>query len=411
MIKNKVGVDSISPGKWKAFFVFLFTLFLIGCFYPYEFNSVYLFFLPSTAYVKCLLFIGPLFLAFILTYRSKGKIQSVNILIFIQWFGLSLVSLKRGSFNAIVSQTILLFFLLLLLYFVRNTIGYTAFYKKYNRWIFLMALLGATAWFANTFFGFMPLYALPDVANPERLIYNYGLTFAVDDESLYFRYAGFFDEPGAMGLWGLYALIMNRLFIKEKWMEIPLVLCLLLTFSAGFIIQLLIYIILFSTSKGNRSRGVIIVVFLVIAYFLISLTRDTNLGFVYEMTLGRFEAMQNASDGSIFVDNRANSSEIALKEFLNNPILGTDRLDLELGNNIFEPLALYGVVGSLFILFPFFWLLFRSFKYKDYDTFKAGIVIISGFFHRPFHSDLLYYFILYGIIILFLERNRKILIT
>lgn len=408
---NKVGVDSIGPSKLKTFSVFLFTLFIIGCFYPYEFNSVYLFFLPSTTYAKCLLLIIPLSIAFLLSYKSDCKIQSVNILLFIQWFGLFLVSLMRGNFNAIISQTILFVFLLLLLYFVRNSIGYTAFYKKYNRWIFLMALLGATAWFANTFWGFMPLYALPDAANPDRLIYNYGLTFAVDDESLYLRYSGFFDEPGAMGLWGLYALIMNRLFIKEKWMEIPLILCLLLTFSAGFIIQLLIYIILFSTSKGNKSRGVIIVVFLVMAYLLISLTRDTNLGFVYEMTLGRFEAMKDGSNGSIFVDNRANSTEIALKEFLKNPIFGTDKLDLELGNNIFEPLALYGIVGSLFIFFPFFWLISRSYKYKDFDTLKASLVIVAGFTHRPFHSNVLYYFILYGMIVLFLERNRKIIVT
>lgn len=409
-MKNTIVSKGEKNGR-HVFLVFLFVLFLIICFYPYEFNSIYLLFLPQRSYELSLLFLLPLIFAFAISNKSYTNIKTINILLFLQWFGLSLVSLKRGNINASLSQTILFVFIFLLVYFVRNSIGFSSFFKKYNRWIFLMAAMGVVTWAAVSLAGYSPLFALPDRANPERLIYNYGLSFAVLDENMSFRYSGFFDEPGAMGLWGLYALLINRLFIKEKWMEIPLILCLLLTFSVGYYLQLFVFILLFGVSKGNKMRGVLIAASLLLAYYFVLLTENTTLSFIYDMSIGRMENMQTSSESSLFVENRAEATNVALKEFLNNPILGTDKLDLRLGNNIFEPLALYGIVGSFFILFPFFWIIFRSFKLRDYDVFKAGLVIISGFFHRPFHSNVLYYFILYGFIILFLERNNKIQAT
>ena len=389
--------------KTKGALIFLFTLFVIICFYPYEFYSMYLLFLPERAFEICLVLSIPLLFIYVATKNGKLGITHLNALAFCQWFGSTLVNINRGNVNAIISQSVLFLFVIILIHIIHQTIGLESFYKKYNRWIFVMAALGTLTWVLATFFHYSPLYALPDRAEAGRLIYNYGFTFAVLDETSSLRYSGFFDEPGAMAYWGIYALVINRLFVKEKWIEIPLMVCLLFTFSAGYYIQLVIYVILFSISKKNIGSGIIMCGLIVISMFIIESTKGSNLDFVYEMTLGRLDTMfGNTQD--ISLDNRSESTELAYKEFLSNPIFGTKNLDQNIGNNIFEPLALNGLVGTFFILFPFIWLLFSSIKNKDYDTTKAMIVLFAGFTHRPFHDNLLYYFILYSIIVLYVSR-------
>ena len=324
-------------------------------------------------------------------------------LVLCQWIGFCIVNIHNGSVNGIISQTILFFFVLLLLHTVEQTIGFYDFYKKYNRWIFIMAVLGCLTWFLSTFFSFSSLYFLPDRAEPDRLIYNYGFTFAVQEDASELRYSGFFDEPGAMAYWGLYALLINRLFVKDKWLEIPLIVCLLLTFSMGFYIQIVIYIILFSISKKNIGSSILLAAVLLFGVILVDSTKGTDLNFVYDMSIGRLESMQE-SDNSISLDNRTESTEKAREEFYKNPLLGTNKLDINIGNNIYEPLALYGILGSFLILYPFIWLFFSAIKNKQYDVLKAVIVLFVGFAHRPFHNNLLYYFVLYGFIILYYNR-------
>lgn len=388
--------------KTKGTLIFLFALLVILCFYPYEFYSMYLLFLPERAFETCLVLSIPLLLIYIATKNGKLGITHLNALAFCQWLGSTMVNINRGNLNAIISQSVLFLFVIILIHIIHQTIGLESFYKKYNRWIFLMAALGTLTWALSTFFNYSPQYALPDRAEKGRFIYNYGLTFAVLDETSSLRYSGFFDEPGAMAYWGIYALVINRLFVKEKWIEIPLMVCLLFTFSAGYYIQIILYIILFSLAKKHLGSGMLMCGLFAIFIFIIESTKDSNLGFIYDMTIGRLDTMFNTQD--ISLDNRSESTELAYKEFLSNPIFGTKNLDQNIGNNIFEPLALNGLVGTSFILFPFIWILVSSIKNKDYDTTKAMIVLFAGFTHRPFHNNLLYYFILYSIIVLYVSR-------
>lgn len=397
--------DCYGKCKIKSVLIFLFVLIVLFCFYPYEFYSVYFIFLPQRALETCLVLIIPVLLVYLFSKKKSSPTRKVCLFAILQWFGYSLASINRGNINAVVSQTLLLIFTLLLVFLVEQTIGLQSFYKKYNRWIFIMAALGTLTWFLMQFFNYTPLYFLPDRAENGRMIYNYGITFATMDESSSLRYAGFFDEPGAMGYWGMFALIMNRLFVKEKWLEIPLVFCLLFTFSIGYYIQLALFFILFSFSKQNFSKNILLCLVLFISVWTIISTKNTDLGFVYDMTVGRLEGFGEYNHG-FSVDNRTESSELALREFWDNPLLGTQNLELNVGNNMYEPLALYGIIGTFFIYFPFLWLLVSSFLIKDYEIFKASIVVIVGFAHRPFHSNLLYFFVLYSILILYIQRRK-----
>lgn len=389
--------------KSKSAICFIIGLLAIICFYPYEFYSVYFVFLPDRAFETCLLLLIPIFLLYLFT-RDKSKSNSIFGLSIIQLLGFLAVAMNRGNINFFISQVVVISYVCFLLFFLDNTIGLYSFMKKYNRWILIMALLGLVTWILVTYAGLTPLYPVPDRAEQGRFIYNYGTTFAVLDESTDLRFSGFFDEPGAMAYWGMYALVINKMFIKDKYLEIPLIISLIFTFSLGFYIQLVAYIFLFYVNKNNIGKSIVYAILVVLLYVGVKATEGTDLNHVYQMTIGRVENIQENSNGSIAIDDRESSTIMAQKEFSMNPFLGTTKLDLDVGNNIYEPLALYGIIGSLLILFPFIWLLIDAIRKRQFDVIRCIVVIFVGFMHRPFRENPLYIFILYSIIILYDSR-------
>lgn len=414
---NSITHNSSNVGRSRKIITFLLSLFVLICFYPYEFHSVYFLFLPEVEYI--LYFVLLLLVLVTSSILGKFKYESSAIwkLFVVQWFGYLIYFCIHSTVLAVAGQTMKMLLAITLVYFIESNIGLYSFFKKYNLWIFIMALLGSIAWFLSTYKGFQPLYMLPDRANDERLILNYLLTFTSGENSQNMRYAGFFDEPGTMAYWGLYALVFNKLFIKEKWIEWPLIICLLFTFSIGFYLMIILYLILFNLKKNNSTKIFISVLMISLIAFGINSTKGTNLDFVYELTLGRIENSywEGKRSGNVFaVDDRSELAKLAKNEFTEHPFFGTNRDDLEVGNNAYETLALHGIIGSMFVLSPFIWILFRSIKRKDYDIFKADILFIAGFVHRPFHNALLYFFIIYCFIVLYektyMNSSRKVII-
>jgi hypothetical protein len=78
-----------------------------------------------------------------------------------------------------------------------------------------------------------------------------------------------------------------------------------------------------------------------------------------------------------------------------------------MGDNIYEPLAMYGLVGAVFVYFPIFWLLFSAYKRGDKAVLRMTIIIFVGFLHRPYHRNLLWNLIIYGIIIMYVLTRRR----
>ena len=400
-------------GTRKSWVTFLYVLLALLCFYPYEFYSVYFLFLPDQVYLTTIIFL--VITSFIL-FVNSSRLRLPKTLFFIlviQFLGYFLAGLVHGSIFGAMDNllTMILAFLLVLL--IERTIGMEDFFRKYNKWIFLMALLGIIAFFLVSLFGFQPFTVVQDRIGGEdgKNLYNYILTFTKSNESMIglIRYAGFFDEPGAMGYWGMYALVINQLFIKNRRIELFLIICLLFTLSLGYYVQVLAYLFLFHFNFKKIGHSLLLFAGITVVLIGISRTRGTENDALYERTFGRIESIQEARDGigDFAVDDREAYTEAALNEFKANPFFGTDRKDIAVGNNVYETLALYGLIGSIFILFPFLLLLFWSYKYKDWTLFKALIVIILGFTHRPFHASLLYFFIIYCIIVMYLDSKRE----
>ena len=142
------------------------------------------------------------------------------------------------------------------------------------------------------------------------------------------------------------------------------------------------------------------------------MTKGTDYNYIYENSIRRIvESFESSTkEKTIAVSSRATLTEAALEEFQRHPWRGTNKkTDLDLyTDNIYEPLVLYGIIGTPFVLFPFIWLLFHGLRYNR-ALFKCMIIILCGFFHRPFHQSLLYGFILYSLIYILLTYKHRII--
>lgn len=395
--------------KRKSWLVFIYVLLVLICFYPYEFYSTYFLFIPNEAtYLTAFLALvtGVLFL-----FNQRRFRSSITILVvFIQFVGFVLVTMAHGGGN-ITSPLIRMILALLLVFLIESSEGgLVGFFVKYNRWILLMAVLGTIAWALQLFVGFRPLHPFVERAGGLTM-YNYGLTFTKSDlmYSGMIRYAGFFDEPGAMAYWGLYALLINKLYVKDNKLELILSISLLFTFSLGYFLQLLVYLLLFSSGRNKKSTRLLLVVISV--FVVLAATRLSDESELYQRSIGRVtESLSTSQENEdvFMVDNRAGYAENAKAVFMEHPWFGASATELEdYGNNIYENLATYGIIGCLFILFPYLYIFIISIKYKEWDLLKCGIIVLLGFSHRPFHNALLYYFIMYSIITMYYVNKKK----
>lgn len=398
-----------NKNRRKEWAVFLYVLFALFCFYPYEFYSVYLTFLPDKSYFTSFLLVIVTFFGVVIIRNKTMTQKDLLPIVAVQFFGFTMVYATHGNIINIISTGLNIVLAFFLVYIIEKSGGLLSFFRKYNVWILIMAVMGSIAWVLVTFVGFEPISIAYDRAD-EREIYNYGLTFSktVQYGLRTIRYSGFFDEPGAMGYWGIFALLFNRAFIKSKRMEWLLIVFLALTFSMGFYLQLFIYILVFNVNTRNLGRTIGIFIIVLIGIVALYSTKGTEYEGFYDATIGRVEMILDVADetGNVLeADNRAEMTELAKREFYENPLFGSDTKDYIL-DNIYEPLARYGIIGTLFILFPFFYLFFKALNKRDFDIVKVMLVLIVSFFHRPFHDLILYYFILYCFIAMCKDRWR-----
>ena len=391
-------------------FVFIYVCVVLFCFIPYGFCNVYLTFLPEKEH-----YTGALFL--ILSFAIMHKINHVDVTIknifFMQLIGLILVGIFHGFILPVYGNFVRMALAMSLIILIESTIGLRLFFRRYNLWILLMMILGVIT-LLLILSGFSPISVVEDRGDG-RLVYNYILSFSKYDlsNSFDFRPSGFFDEPGAMGNWGIYALVINKLFFDDKKMERLLSLFIITTLSLGSIIQLLLYFIVTINFK-RKVNSLLLLIVPVVAYWGLLSTKDTELDFIYKNSIVRIEQTfkQGKTEGNVSVGNREVLAEKAYKAFQENPLFGSPKVyDEYMADNIYEPLANYGIIGSMLVLSPFIWIFFRSIKIRDYLLLKMWFVLIVGFAHRPFHTQLLNFFIIYSMIILIKQvRHKKIFI-
>lgn len=262
------------------------------------------------------------------------------------------------------------------------------FIKANNLFLTVQAVLGGIAFILFFVGALQPLieFRLPDL----RPSYFFGLTCSNAITGNVMRPAGFFDEPGALAFWGVYTLVINKLTINDKRIELALIIGLMFTLSMAYYITIALYTILFYT---NSLKKIFYVVIAISFLAFIVKQMDSN-SVLYQKTLGRFELN---SSGQLVYNNRDKMMEVAKDIWLQNLWMGAGGQKItESGeysaDNPYETLATDGIIGTVFIYLPFLWLLITC---KDKNVRKAILLLAVGYLQRPFHNNQMHFFYAY----------------
>lgn len=388
--------------KW-----FWFVIFVLLSFYPYKLANAYYPFIVSD--IKTEFIVSFLLISIVVLPTGTIEIpKPINIIVCVMVIG-SLFSFLLTGHKYYYHKIIIMFGGLMLILIVYKKIGMTRFFTVYNRWILLMSVLGILG-FMMALSGIPPIEVF-EATEDARPISSWIITFAkqLDPGAGFIRYAGFFDEPGAMGYWGVYAIVINRLFVKDNKLEKWLVICLLFTFSMGYYIQIILFFIMALLGKSMTFfKKVIWTTAIAGSIIIMYATKGTEYDSVYIATIGRFE---QASAGEEFMEgtSRESLTRESKELFYENPWMGIGwPVDGEyIGDNPYETLAHDGIIGTIYLYFPFILLLYWSIIRRDYELCSMVVFMVAGFMHRPFHFNYLTFFIFYSIPLMYYQKKIK----
>lgn len=267
--------------------------------------------------------------------------------------------------------------------------------KWINELLAIQCVLGMVAFFLIYMGRLDPLFFFENTDG--RTAYFYGLTCTNSVVGNIARVSGYFDEPGALAFWGMFALIFNKLFVGNKRIEYSILIGLLFTLSVAYYIQVVLYVLFFyGTSLRHNKIGLVITASVLILFvYYVNTSGDSML---YDMTIGRF-----TSDGgnTLSIESkREQLAELAKKVFLRNPVFGVGQTNLRsgeyMGDNPYEILASDGVFGYVVIYFP---LLLVALRTRSKEVLYAAIILFAGYMQRPFHTSIMHYLMFYMFIV------------
>lgn len=361
--------------------------------YPYVF-SLFLP-LPSFLVMQVFAFTSLILISMIFKCKLKSLSKNLTVVLVLQilvWLCFVVIHKDTTYFTRI---TYLVVSYLSLICLCNCNKGVNGYFKGYNNWIAFMSVAGAATFFIVLFTGMPPLFEF--VEQDQRQGYFLGLTTTNTIIGNIIRYAGFFDEPGQMAFWGVWALLFNVSFIKNEKLEKILIIALVFTFSIAYYIQLFFYLLLFKIK--NFKTILIVCVIVVIVGCGIYSTKDSDFD-LYRLTFYRLEM---DSYGKMQGDNRSNLSENAKKVFSQHPIFGAGARNATenmpyMGDNPYTLLAYDGIIGLINTYLPIIFILLYFFKVREF--WKLFIIIALGYAQRPFSNYFLSSFILYSFVIL-----------
>lgn len=329
-----------------------------------------------------------------LSGKKGAKLPSAIIICFIaQAIMFVFLFLLHADVNYIYRILLLLVTFIILRLLAHNGL-LIEFAKANNALIALQAVMGFVAFFLILFNILQPLFTFVNVGDVPA--YCYGLTCTGAVWGNICRVAGYFDEPGAFAFWGIYSLIINKLFVNNKKIEWCIIIGLFATWSMAYYIQIALYFVLFYRNKINYILPFVIAI-IIVGQFIKS-NQNSDLAILYDFTFNRFE---KNSSGTIET-NRDEMTDAAKSAFLSSPLFGVGEQKTwsigYLDDNPFEPLAKDGIIGTIFLYLPLLLLLLD--KKRNKDIIYAVFILALGYLQRPLHGNLMHYLMLYLFVVL-----------
>lgn len=363
------------------------VFYLMGFLPDYKINIILLSFLGLTYYLINQKHVCPL-------PKSLRIIISVQIL---TWILYAIIHFDTSYITRIVYIITTVIVLL-----VDNKGGRQLLIRIFVYWVTLQCLLSAIG-FILCFLGL-----LEPISTFEEMDGRTGYNFGICTSNVYIgdliRPSGFYDEPGALACWGIYALVINKLFIKKRIIEYVLLISLIATLSLAFFIQAFLYLILYYKKHIKK----LLVLFAFLLLLILSLISQNPI--IEDNTVGRLK--YDKTEGTISGDNRSDLRKNAKKVFYLSPIIGVGATKLvtnyeNINSNEYTFLACDGILGVFITLLPFFYLF--KLGNKRIEIRYAVIILAVGLLQRPFDfNQLLFPLIVYSLIKVSLIQNERI---
>ncbi|ANQ47872.1 O-antigen ligase domain-containing protein [Flammeovirga sp. MY04] len=281
------------------------------------------------------------------------------------------------------------------------------FINVYNYWLAFQAIAGSIGFILVIFGLLKPISVFIEMDG--RTGYFFGLFTTNAAFEGFSRNAGFYDEPGALAFWGVFALLLNKLFINNKKIEFLLLFGLISTLSMAFFIQVTIYLFLFY--KKQRKKILLpLILFILVLKGLASFNEGLD-----SAIFGRFTV--NEETGTFAGDNRSELMERCWRIFKTSPVTGVGATNLAtvvsakegfVGANFFTNWASDGIIGVVVTYMPLLLLLIIGQRKRQYKY--AVLIIFLGYLQRPYtDTQLLYPLTLYTLLLFaYLDVNNSI---
>lgn len=359
--------------------------------------------LPHYTVNYLLLFIAVMFFVVIKNeYRLPRPIISLLVLQIAVW---AIYSVIHGVDTSYFTRILLLCITYLFLE-MQLSGEHLGLVKTYNLWLAFQAVAGSIGFILALFGILQPIFEFRELDMRPGYFFGFFTTNTYFDGLV--RNAGFYDEPGALAFWGMYALIINKLFVDNKKVEILLIFGLISTLSLAYFIQIAVYIFFFY--KEKRGKIMPYIVAFLIALILLSSFNERTRNAIW----GRME--YDKETGTFTGDNRSKMTKVCWDIFKTSPIAGQGARHLIeisqerrvfVGANPNFTLACDGLIGQIIAWSPFFFL----FTLRRYDK-KYGWafwILILGFLQRPYDGTQLLYPLMSFTIVLQAHLQVKIL--
>lgn len=299
--------------------------------------------------------------------------------------------------NSYLTRIVFIIVTIFMLNGVNNTVGVRKIIEINNNVVCLQAVLGAIAFLLVAVGVLHPIFEY--VQRDMRPAYFYGISCSNTIVGNLIRPAGFFDEPGALAAWGIYALVFNKLFYNNKKLEYLLIGSLIFTLSLAYYIQLLLYFFLFYSKNLKAAIPIALIICIAILYVNSDPTSE-----LYRLTLGRLDNFgNNGFEGT----SRAAMTELSKHYFESSPWVGigaqtVENIGVYSSDNPYESLGRDGIIGTIAIYLPMIYVLMKK---RNMYVLSAIAVLAAGYLQRPFHMNIMHYTMMYSFCILSLTTS------
>jgi hypothetical protein len=369
---------------------------------------------------KALAFLVLVFLSLFLLLKRNISLGNRHIIVIwlIQLFTFVILALWHfdiSYLNLIIQQVSIIIVYLC----INNYLTIEKFVRSYILIITIIGIFGVIG-FLLALYGVKPI---GNLKNPDgRIALNYFFTFTnyalPFHGGLIIRFSGYFDEPGTLIFFITHALLLNKISLNIKWIELTLIFCGVLTLSVAFYIVMVVYLVFFYLRRNFVLFSAAFLLFILITFFLIE-KREENLmlkGF-YELSIGRLEEIflgKKIENKLIKGDNRSDLMKNALEVFKDKQLFGCGISNAQtdypyMGANIFTLMAFNGLFGFVSMMLVFIYLTLLSFKKKGSlhpSLIKICIILFLLYLQRPDISGLFINIILAGFVHYF--NNNKL---